>query len=98
MAHGPSSLERSPSDVPQRSTPAAFALRVATSRPIRVAVLLHEETVVEWMRETLGEAELLKDQAAIRFIFRDGSSDSHAELWVSLGEELTRFGKPVVEN
>ncbi len=56
----------------------------------------HEETAVEWMRETFAEAEL-QGSAAIMFIFLDGLSESHTEPWLSLREELARFRKPVVD-
>lgn len=55
-----------------------------------------EETAVEWMRETFAEAEV-QGTAAIMFIFLDGWSESHTELWFSLREELASFGKPVVD-
>jgi hypothetical protein len=38
-----------------------------------------------------------QESAAIMFIFLDGSSDGHTELWFSLREELARFRKPVVD-
>jgi hypothetical protein len=56
----------------------------------------HEETAVEWMRETFAEAEV-QGSAAIMFIFLDGVTDGHTELWLSLREELVRFGRPVVD-
>ena len=68
----------------------------ATSGPDPDSCAAHEETAVEWMRETFAEAEL-QGSAAIIFIFLDGFSDSHTELWLSLREELTRFRKPVVD-
>jgi hypothetical protein len=48
------------------------------------------------MRETFAEAEF-QGTAAIMFIFLDGLSENHTELWLSLREELARFGKPVVD-
>jgi hypothetical protein len=56
----------------------------------------HEETAVDWMRETFAEAELT-GSAAIMFIFLDGWSNSHTALWHSLREELASFRRPVVD-
>ena len=56
----------------------------------------HEEAVVQWMQETFAQAEL-QGSAAIMFILPDGAPDSHTELWLTLREELARFGMPVVD-
>jgi hypothetical protein len=48
------------------------------------------------MRETFAEAEV-QGSAAIMFIFLDGLTDGHTERWLSLREELVRFGRPVVD-